>query len=84
MRTSRALLGIVAGIAAGAIIGVLMAPDTGENTRKKIVSKSNSTVDDLKSKFNSLVDGFAAHKEEMKDMLMPKTNKVDIGRKVNT
>ena len=65
MKTSKALLGIIAGVAVGAIIGVLMAPESGENTRKKIVSKSRGAVDDLKSKFNSLVDGIATQTEEL-------------------
>lgn len=65
MRTSKAILGIAAGVAAGAVLGVLMAPDSGENTRKRITNKSQGVVDDLKSRFNTLVDGFANHQEEM-------------------
>ncbi len=64
MRTSKAILGIIGGIAAGAIIGVLVAPDSGENTRKKIAAKSMGAVDDLKSSFNDLIDGLTDHREE--------------------
>jgi hypothetical protein len=55
-----------------------MAPDRGENTRKKITSKSRDVVDDVKSRFNSLVDSFANHQEEM---VMTKNKTGD--RKVN-
>lgn len=80
MRTSKAILGIAAGVAAGAILGVLMAPDSGENIRKNIASKSKDKVDDLKSRFNALVDGFADHKDEM---LNSSNKTVHSARKVN-
>jgi gas vesicle protein len=67
MKTSRVLLGIAAGIAAGAILGILLAPDSGANTRKKIASKSQDVVDDLKGRFNHLVNGFADHAESLKE-----------------
>jgi gas vesicle protein len=75
MRTSRVILGVLAGVAAGAIIGVLMAPDSGENTRKKISSKSQDVMDDLKSRFNTLVDSFASLKEEVRDNIAMAKNK---------
>ena len=40
MKSSNVLLGIVGGLAAGAVLGVLFAPDKGTNTRKKIAKKS--------------------------------------------
>jgi len=97
MKTSNVILGIAAGMAAGAIIGVLMAPSSGDDTRKKIVSKTQDAVVDLKNRFNSLVDGFVDHKEEMlqvaKNKVTDMTNKVsdkvtdkvaDVSRKFNT
>jgi gas vesicle protein len=65
MRTSKAILGIAAGVAAGTILGVLMAPDSGTNTRKRIANRSQDAVSDLKSRFNHLVDSFTNHKEDM-------------------
>lgn len=67
MSTSKVLIGIIAGLAAGAVVGVLMAPDSGTNTRKKLSTKGQGYVDDLKSKFNDFLDGFMSHVETVKD-----------------
>lgn len=47
MTTGRAILGVVAGIAAGAVLGILFAPDKGIYTRKKIARKGEDLVDEL-------------------------------------
>jgi gas vesicle protein len=67
MSTSKVLLGVVVGLAAGAVIGMLMAPDSGENTRRKLSTKGQGMVDDLKGKFNDFLDGFMSHVESAKD-----------------
>ena len=67
MSTSKVLLGVVVGLAAGAMAGILMAPDSGPNTRAKISSRGQGMVEDLKSKFNDFLDGFMSHVENVKD-----------------
>lgn len=52
MTTGKALLGVLAGIAAGAVIGVLFAPGKGSDTRKTIVKKS----EDLAGALNDKID----------------------------
>ena len=56
MSSGKVLLGVLAGVAAGALIGILFAPDKGSETRKKIVEKGEDYVDELKGKINGLID----------------------------
>lgn len=67
MSTSKVLLGVVVGLAAGAMAGILMAPDSGPNTRRKISTKGQGMVDDLKGKFNDFLDNFMSHVESVKE-----------------
>jgi gas vesicle protein len=57
MSSSKVLLGFVAGAAVGALAGILFAPDTGTNTRKKIAHKAGDWTDAAKESFNGLIDG---------------------------
>ena len=54
--TKTVLVGLLAGASAGALLGVLLAPDKGTATRRKIMSKSGEFANGVKDKFNGLVD----------------------------
>lgn len=56
MSKSKILLGIAAGAAIGALAGILLAPDKGSETRKKIAGKAGDLTDSVKSSFNDFVD----------------------------
>lgn len=56
MKTSNTILGLLAGVAVGATLGILFAPDKGEKTRKKITEKSKQAKDKLKEGFNDFLD----------------------------
>ncbi len=43
-----------AGIVAGGVLGVLFAPDKGENTRKKIADSGKKLTDTVKDKMSNL------------------------------
>jgi gas vesicle protein len=67
MNSGKVVLGVLAGLAAGAILGILFAPDSGVNTRQKIVRKGEGYMDDLKEKFNDFVDHVAEKVEKVKE-----------------
>jgi gas vesicle protein len=56
MSSGKVLLGILAGAAAGALLGILFAPEKGEQTRRKIAKKGEDYADGLKEKFSELID----------------------------
>ncbi len=55
MSRGKIILGVLAGAAAGTLIGILFAPDKGKDTRKKIVHKGGEYVGNLKEKVNGLL-----------------------------
>jgi len=50
MSTGKVVLGVVAGAAVGALIGILFAPARGSVTRRSIYRKGEHEVDGLKDK----------------------------------
>lgn len=65
--TSKILLGFIAGAAIGGALGILLAPDKGSETRRKIVEKGSEMGESLgesltgfsetvKDKFNDVVE----------------------------
>ncbi|RTY95032.1 YtxH domain-containing protein [Flavobacterium sp. GT3R68] len=67
MSTGKVVLGALAGVAAGAILGVLFAPEKGTETRKKIAEKGKDAAGDLKTKYNDLIDKLTSKLETVKD-----------------
>jgi gas vesicle protein len=66
MKSGKVLLGVLAGVAIGATLGILFAPDKGSSTRKKISKKSDEYADELEKKFNEFIDGITKKYEEVK------------------
>ena len=66
MSTGKVILGVLAGLAAGTTIGLLLAPDKGSKTRKKIARKGEDYMEELEEKFNGIVDGMSKKFENMK------------------
>ena len=56
-KSSRSFWAFVVGAAAGAVVGLLYAPDKGENTRSKLYFQLNKYRDQLKQLINDIVDG---------------------------
>jgi gas vesicle protein len=66
MNSGKLLLGVLAGAAAGALIGILFAPDKGSATRKKIVRKGEDYADAVTEKFNDFLESLHAKFEKVK------------------
>ena len=64
MINSKVIIGFLAGAAIGGALGILLAPDNGKETRRKIIEKGNDLGDSIsefggtvKDKFNQMVNG---------------------------
>ncbi|MDD2982923.1 MAG: YtxH domain-containing protein [Crocinitomicaceae bacterium] len=65
-------LGVLAGAAVGAIAGVLLAPDKGSETRKKISKKTSDTVTGVKDKVASVVGTIGSKFQNGKEEVVEK------------
>ena len=66
---SKVMLSFVVGALAGAAAGILLAPDKGKNTRKKV----KKSMDDLSKKAKDQMDDLSAKVKESVDDLSAKT-----------
>jgi gas vesicle protein len=60
MNNGKAILAVLAGVAAGAALGVLFAPDKGSDTRKKISRKGEDLANALSDKIDDRFDELLA------------------------
>lgn len=67
MKSGRNLLGILAGTAAGVVLGILFAPEKGKATRRKIAKKGEDYADAAKDKFDELLDDITGRYEKAKE-----------------
>ncbi len=67
MNSGKLLLGVLAGAATGALLGVLLAPDKGTATRQKISKNSGQLADKVKGKFNQFVDNLSEEFSKVKE-----------------
>ena len=70
MSTGKLITGILAGAAAGAILGVLFAPDKGSETRAKIAQKSSELTDAIKEGYGKVAEAVTSNFEAMKENAM--------------
>lgn len=69
MSTGKVILGTVAGLAIGGILGILFAPEKGSVTRQQIMDKGNDYADELKSKYNDFADSIAEKLQSGKEFV---------------
>ena len=65
--TSKIIAATLAGVATGALLGLLFAPDKGEETRRKIGEKYTDLSDTIRNKVADLVDTIKNEYSNVKD-----------------
>ena len=66
--SSKAIVALLAGLAVGAVLGVLFAPSSGEETRGLIADKADDLKEDLKDKYQAVKDRVASGKNDLADL----------------
>ena len=77
MKSGKILLGVFGGLVAGALLGILLAPDKGSNTRKKIMRKGEDMVDNAKDRLDEMVNGVNS---KIQNLVQEATNLAKRGR----
>lgn len=65
MKTSNLLVGLLGGLAAGAVLGVLFAPEKGSETRRKITEKGSELANSIKAKLTGYAQEMNEDAEEV-------------------
>lgn len=81
MKSGKVFLGIVAGVAAGAFLGILFAPKKGSKTRKQIMKKGEAYADQMLAAKNELVSKSKQYADDLQakydDLLATVTEKYE-------
>jgi gas vesicle protein len=59
MESGKVVLGVLAGIAFGAALGILLAPEKGSVTRRQILNKGDDYANDLNKKLDSFMEALS-------------------------
>ena len=69
-------IGVASGLLAGAILGVLFAPDKGSETRAKIKNAGSNLSDNIQEKINKGKDVLSSMKSSLRERVDNIENKV--------
>lgn len=70
--TSKMLAAMAVGAAVGAIAGIMLAPDKGSETRRKLKEQGKRVADNLKDKFNYGKEKMNGMKEDIEQAVKDK------------
>ena len=66
MNTGKVLLGVLAGVAVGALAGILFAPAKGSRTRKRIYQKGEDYAEGLNETVGEILESISHKFEQVK------------------
>lgn len=69
MGSGKVLASVLAGAAAGAILGILFAPDKGTETRRKIRDAGSDLADNVKNKVSEYSDAISEKYDSVKEKI---------------
>lgn len=65
MKSAKIILGTLAGLAIGVQIGLLIAPEKGKTTRKKLSQKGEGYLKEINGQFDHIVKGMNEKLDKM-------------------
>jgi len=69
MSSGKVIASVLAGAAAGIVLGILFAPDKGTETRRKIAEKGSDVAGSVKNKYNEFTDTISEKYDAAKQKL---------------
>ena len=67
MSAGKVLIAVVAGVAAGTILGMLVAPSKGSAARKKLARTGSEYAEEAKDRFSEYIDAVTEEYENVKE-----------------
>lgn len=74
--SSMPIVALLAGLAVGAVVGILLAPDSGENTRGRISDKAGDLAETVKHKIQTAKSKLRSEADEASNLKDEVTDKV--------
>lgn len=68
---SQVAIALVAGMAAGAVLSILFAPDKGSSTRRNIANKAGSLSDGIKNSYTSMKNRMMGNHRSENEAIAP-------------